>query len=167
MTLTRTPEEAARGVFAALHAHDLDAVREFLAEDDQQEFVPVGAFAGGDDVVAFFRELLAAFPDLEFHVEDVVADERAAAVRWRLVGTFSGKPFQGLRACDRRVELRGADAMIVVRDGRIEANTIFYDGAAFARAIGLLPKRGSVVERILYGIFNTKVRIMRAFKRRR
>jgi predicted ester cyclase len=165
--ITRTPEEAARGVFAALHAHDLDAVRGFLADDDQQEFVPVGAFSGADSVVEFFGELLAAFPDLEFHVEDLVADDRAAAVRWRLVGTFSGTPFQGLQPCWRRIELQGADALIIVRDGRIQANTIFYDGAAFARAIGLLPARGSFVERILYALYNARMRLMRVFRRQR
>jgi len=160
----RTPEEAARGVFAALDAHDLDAVREFLADDDEQEFVPVGAFTGGDDVVGFFRELLAAFPDLEFHVEDVVADDRAAAVRWRLEGTFTGAPFQGLQAPGRRIVVRGADAMIVVSDGRIMANTIFYDGAAFARAVGLLPARGSLPERLLIELFNTRVRLRRVLR---
>ena len=135
-----------------------------IRDSDEQEFVPVGAFSGGDDVIGFFRELLAAFPDLRFNVEDVVADDRAAAVRWRLEGTFTGAPFQGLQACGRRVELRGADAMIVVRDGRIRENTIFYDGASFARAVGLLPARGSLPERLLIELFNTRVRITRLLR---
>jgi predicted ester cyclase len=158
----RTAEETARGVFAALAAHDLDGVRAYLAAEDHQEFAPVGELASPEAVVAFFGDMLAAFPDLDVTVEHVVADEHCAAVRWRLEGTFTGRRFLGLEPSGRRIRLRGADAMIMVRDGEIYANTIFYDGADFARAVGLLPARGSILERLLYTAFNAKVRVRRA-----
>ena len=158
----RTPEETARELFAALGAHDLEAVRGHLAADDRQEFVPVGEFASADAVVEFFGAMIAAFPDLDVTVEHVVADAQAAAVRWRLEGTFTGEPFLGLQPCGRRIRLRGADAMIMVRDGRVYANTIFYDGADFARSVGLLPARGSLVERLLFVAYNTRTRVRRA-----
>jgi hypothetical protein len=41
-------------------------------------------------------------------------------------------------------------------------NTAYYDGAAFARAVGLLPPQESGAERAMLGAFNgaTKLRAM-------
>lgn len=162
----RTAEEAARGVFAAIDAHDLDAVGSYFHPDDVEDFVPVGLFRGRGEVVGFFAELFEAFPDMRMTVEHVLADEQEAVVRWRLGGTFTGAPFQGIRPTGAEVHLRGVDAFIEVRDGLITYNTIFYDGAAFARDIGLLPARGSRAERILLAAFNLRTRL-RALRRRR
>jgi len=161
MSPRRTAEETARGVFAAIAAHNLEAIRDYLDPGDVQEFVPVGFFNGREAVLGFFRDLFLAFPDLEMNVEHVLADGDAAYVRWRAHGTFTGAPFQGIHPTGNRVEIRGVDGFIEVEDGLIRRNTIFYDGAAFARAVGLLPLRGSTLERLLLGAFNAGTRVRR------
>lgn len=155
-------EETARRVFAAIAERDLEAVAACLAPDDIQVFVPVGRFEGRDAVVAFFADLFAAFPDLEMTVQAVRADDRCAAVRWRLAGTFTGGPFLGIHPTGKRVQIEGVDAFIEVEGGLIRSNTIFYDGAAFLRGVGLLPPRDSTMERGLIRVFNlwTSVRRM-------
>ena len=47
-----------------------------------------------------------------------------------------------------------------VDDGKITRNTAYYDGAAFARGLGLLPQTGSGGEKAMLAAFNavTKVR---------
>lgn len=162
MTAERTVEETARGVFAAIAAHDLDAIETYLDPRDAQEFVPVGFFDGREAVLGLFRELFLAFPDLEMTVEHVLAAGNVAYVRWRSHGTFTGAPFQGIRPTGRPVEIRGVDGFIEVEHGLIRRNTIFYDGAAFARQVGLLPPRGSTAERLLLGAFNARTRLRRA-----
>jgi steroid delta-isomerase-like uncharacterized protein len=124
-------------------------------------FVPVGRFEGRDAVVGFFADLFAAFPDLTMTVQDVRADERHAAVRWRLEGTFTGGPFLGIDPTGKRVTIEGVDAFIEVEGGLIRSNTIFYDGAAFLRGVGLLPARNSMGERGLIGAFNLWTRARR------
>lgn len=163
----RSAEEVARGVFAAINDHDLDAVESYFHPDDTQNFVPVGVFHGRPEVLDFFAELFRALPDLTMTVEHVMADEQGAYVRWRMVGTFSGGPFQNIQATGRRVDLRGTDAYIEIEKGLIRRNTIFYDGAAFLRDIGLLPARGSHLERILITAFNVKTRLTRPKRRLR
>jgi len=158
----RPAEEVARDVFAALDRRDLGGVAALLAEDDVQDFVPLGIRRGKEEVLAVFEELFVAVPDSRMEVEDVVAQGDRACVRWRFTGTFSGAPFQGILATGRRIDLRGADASIRVRDGRIVANTIFYDGASFARQVGLLPPAGSLRERLLIGMRNLYTRGQRA-----
>jgi hypothetical protein len=88
-----------------------------------------------------------------------------ACVRWRLRGTFTGEPFQGILATGRPIDIRGADATIHVKDGLIAANTIFYDGATFARQVGLLPDAGSPLERLLLAACNARTRLRRLIVR--
>lgn len=159
MSGSRSPEDVARGVFAALDRRDLAGVAAYLGSDDVQDFVPIGVQTGRRAVLDVFAELFAAVPDLSMEVEEVLVQGNRACVRWRLRGTFAGRSFQGIEATGRPLDIRGADAMIEVIDGLIVANTIFYDGAGFARAIGLLPAQGSRAERLLIGAFNIRTRL--------
>lgn len=135
-------------------------------EDYVDDFVAIGEFQGKDAVHAFFGELFAAMPDFEMSVERVVADEGAVAVKWQAEATFSGAPFQGIQATGRRVRLRGVD-FLEIEDGLIRRNTIFYDGASFARQIGMLPPEGSLADRTMLRLFNLKTRLLRPFRWRR
>jgi steroid delta-isomerase-like uncharacterized protein len=163
---TRTPEEVARGAFAAIAARDLEAVTEFMHPDDVNDVVAYGLLNGREEVTAFFRDLLAAFPDLEMTVERVLADDKTAFVRWRSIGTFTGAPFMGIEPTGDRVETRGVDNM-EVEDGLVKKNTIYYDGASFARAIGMLPPQGSLPEKMMIGAFNAKTALRRGLRRKK
>lgn len=129
------------------------------------DFVAIGEFQGREAVREFFVEMFAAFPDFEMTVERVIADEAAVAVKWRAVGTFGGGRFQGIEPTGRRVAIRGCD-FFEVEDGRIRRNTSFYDGAAFARQVGMLPAKDSLADRAMLRLFNAKTRLTRPFRRR-
>ena len=45
-----------------------------------------------------------------------------------------------------------------IADGFIQHNTIYYDGATFARQIGMLPPQGSRADRALISAFNARTR---------
>jgi steroid delta-isomerase-like uncharacterized protein len=162
MTATgvRTPAEVARAVFEAVARRDPDGIVELGAVDYVDDFVAIGEYRGRAAVRDFFRETFAAFPDFEMTVDRIVADDRSAVVQWHLSGTFTGGPFQGLRSTGRRVELRGVDVMEIA-DGLIQRNTIYYDGASFARQVGLLPALGSRADRSMMGAFNAVTRLRR------
>ena len=150
---TRTPEETARSYFDAIAARDADAMAAHWHAEGIDDIVPIGVFRGPDEVREQFRETFAAVPDLEMLVEDVIVDGRRVAVRWRLTGTFTGAPFQGIEPNGRRIELRGCDCLEVER-GKIVRNTAYFDQAAFARSIGMLPARDSGAERAMVTAFN-------------
>lgn len=153
-------EEAARGYFAAASARDPDAMAGFWHPEGIEDIVPLGVFRGPEGVRTLFRETFAAVPDMEFVVERVTADHEVAAVQWRSSGTFTGAPFQGIEPTGRRLELRGTDCLEIDEDGKILRNTAVYDGAAFARGIGMLPRQDSGAERAMRTGFNalTKLR---------
>jgi steroid delta-isomerase-like uncharacterized protein len=159
-TTTATPAEVARAVFDAVSARDLDAIVAHGAPDYVDDFVAVGTFRGRDEIREFFREMFAAVPDLEMTVDRIVADDETAVVQWQVRGTFSGGRFQGIAPTGKPLHIRGVDVM-EIRDGLIQHNTIYYDGATFARQIGMLPAQGSATDRAMLAAFNASSRMRR------
>jgi len=154
-------EGAARRYFEALSARDPDAMAACWHPDGVEDIVPLGVFRGPQEIREMFADLFAAFPGLETRVTRVVADRDRAAVEWRMEGTFRGAPFQGIRPTGKRTSLRGIDCLVIDGEGRITQNTGYYDGAGFARDIGMLPRQNSNAERAMTMGFNaiTKLRV--------
>jgi steroid delta-isomerase-like uncharacterized protein len=170
MTTTTTGSNTAKDLAMAsvegVIGRDLDQIVERAHPDDYlDDFVAIGEFRGREAVRGFFAEMFAAFPDFEFTVDRVVADDEAVAVKWHAEATFTGSRFQGIEATGRQVLIRGCD-FFEVEDGWIRRNTIFYDGASFARQIGMLPAKDSFADRAMLRLFNAKVRLTRPFRRR-
>src|SRR5439155_23878976 len=127
-----------------------------------ERIAAIGQLRVPDELRAVFADLFAAFPDMRFEVLDSLAQKNHVAVRWRSAGTFCGGPFQGFEPTGRRVELEGVD-LLTIEDGLIRHNDAYYDGAQFARQIGLLPPQNSTAERRMSAAFNTRTRVARRF----
>jgi steroid delta-isomerase-like uncharacterized protein len=165
-TAQRTPAQVAEAALASFAARDADQVAANAHPDCVDDVVAIGEFRGRGAIREFYAEMFRAFPDFDIRVERIIGDDSGAAVRWVASGTFTGDPFQGIQPNGRRLELPGVDYM-EISDGLITRNTIFYDGAAFARDIGMLPPRDSAAERVLLALFNGRVRLGSLFRRRR
>lgn len=162
----QSAEDVVRASFEALGKRDLDGMKQLYDAEVVEDIVPIGILRGQSAVLAFFGALFAAMPDLETTVGRLVAgDEGRVAVEWRMAGTFSGGAFQGIDPTGRRVEMRGFD-LFEVRDGKIVSNTGYYDGAEFARQVGLMPPQDSGAERALKGAFNAVTKVRRTISER-
>jgi steroid delta-isomerase-like uncharacterized protein len=155
-----SPAEIARATFDAVAKHDLDAAMSHVAPTCTDDFVALGEFRGAPAIRQFFDEMLTAFPDFDITVDRVVADGSAAVVQWNAHGTFSGGQFQGVEPTRKRVDLRGVDVMEVA-DGLVQHNTIYYDGASFARQVGMLPRSGSSADKAVVSTFNAVTKLRR------
>lgn len=169
-TRRRTPrrkvvEQHARSAYDALARRDAEVIGEHYREDCVVDIVPIGVFRGRQALVDFFREAFAAVPDLETTVTRVVAGETQAAVEWRMSGNFTGGPFQGIEPTGKHVELRGLDLM-EIEDGQTVSNTSYYDGAAFARQVGMLPPEGSGADRMMKSAFNAVTNVRKTIAER-
>lgn len=156
----RTAEEVARAAFEAFMAHDVEGVLRNWHPEGIQDWVALGVFRGHDEMRPLFENLFAAMPDMEMTIEETTSDERRSAIQWRSRGTHTGT-FMGIEPTGRTLEMRGVDVM-EVEDGLIVKNTVYYDGAAQARALGMMPSQGSGAEKTLIGAFNGVTRLRRA-----
>jgi len=160
ITKRKAVEAHLRGYYEALARRDSAALAEHWALEGVADVVPHGILRGRNEISAFYARMFAAMPDLDTTVERIAATERLAAVEWRMSGHFSGSPFMDLEPTGRRIDIRGTD-LFEVEDGEIVTNTAYYDGASFARQVGMLPGEGSGAERAMKGAFNAVTKLRR------
>ena len=168
-TQTRTPSEIARETFRVLfEERDLSDPYRFWTDESVDHFIVAGESVRGAQALAhWFRELLDAVPDWRMEIESAFDDgDRQAVVQWRGSGTFTGAPFMGIEPNGRSLELRGVDVFRFDANGKVDTNTIYYDGAEFARQIGMLPPRHSALDRGMLAAFNAGTRLKQRLKRR-
>ncbi len=123
----------------AWNSHDLEAIVAFYAADyhgvDVAHPLPYGTREG---VRRLFRARLAAFPDLQFAQERVVAEIPHAALFWRAQGTHWGT-FLHIPPTGRRVQAWGG-SLFAVRGGLLRQGLHIWDVAGLLRSLGLLPE---------------------------
>ena len=149
----RSLEEIAVWGFGELARRDLSAADRIWEPDAVDHFLAVGDAVGRDGIVAFFKELFAAFPDFAIETERILVADGTVVVQWHATATFTGAPFQGVRPTGRAIDFRGCD-VVDMRGERVRENTIYWDGAGFARQIGMLPREGSAADRVMIAAFN-------------
>jgi steroid delta-isomerase-like uncharacterized protein len=166
ITRRQAVEEKARSYFDAMDRRDAAAMAAHWREDGVEDVVPVGLMRGREELRDFFASMFAAIPDARTTVTRLVAGEQSCAVEWRLEGTFDGAPYMGIEPTGKHVELRGLD-LLELEDGELVSITAYFDGAGFARQIGLLPPDGSSADRAMKSAFNALTKARRALAERR
>ena len=87
--------------------------------------------------VAMYRE---AFPDIEFTIEDQVAEGENVATRWVARGTHQGE-LMGIAPTGNRVEVR-AFTLHRFSGGKIAQDWAHYEALDVARQLGVAPDGG-------------------------
>jgi predicted ester cyclase len=97
--------------------------------------------AQGDQGPAGFRKVItvlrAAFPDIRYTVDEVLAERDGVAVRWHWTGTHRG-PFRGFAPTGRSVSNSGT-GIFRCKDGKIVAASLETDRLGFLEQIGVVP----------------------------
>lgn len=94
--------------------------------------------AGPAGVAVRLEKVWRAFPDLEFHAQQVISDTEQLALHWRVRGTHCGV-LMNIPPTGQRVEINGM-SFLTLRDGRISQAIHLWDMAAMLRTLGLLPE---------------------------
>jgi steroid delta-isomerase-like uncharacterized protein len=166
ITRRQAVEQQVRSYFEAMDRRDVHAMVEHWAEDGVEDMVPAGIIRGRDELRASFTAQFASMPDMRTTVTRLIAGEQSCAVEWRIEGTFSGEPYLGIEPTGNHIELRGTD-LIELEDGQIASLTAYFDGAAYARQIGMLPADGSGADRAMKTAFNAMTKLRRTVAERR
>jgi steroid delta-isomerase-like uncharacterized protein len=140
-------EQLMHAYLDAWNSHSADAVAAFFAPAATYDDRGAGAVAhGSDEIRAHVSSVQTAFPDLHFELVRAAHGEDFTAGEWRARMTHGGE-LEGLRATGRVVESEGVDVATLDDEGRILSLVSYYDGADIMRRLGLLPERGSRLER--------------------
>lgn len=153
-----TPGELIATVFEHLDRHDVDGLGPLAADDIAEEWPMFGRLEGRAAVMEHFRALFAALPDLRLEVLRTASAGETVFVHWRATGTFTGTPLLGIRATGRTIDLHGTDCF-TVRDGKVADNFVAFDGMAFATQAGVLPRHGSLGDRMMTSTVNARTRM--------
>jgi len=100
-----TNTELADQIFAAINAHDVDALRELWAEEVEERF-PDKTCRGKEELAAHFKGLFAAMSDMRMEKVASVEEGETVFVRWTLTGTHDGV-FTGIDPTGKRIALDG------------------------------------------------------------
>ncbi len=166
ITRRKAVEQHVRSYFEAMGRGDVEAMVAHWREDGVDDVVPVGLLRGRDEMRQYFKSLFASTSDATTTVTRLVAGEQSCAVEWRFEGTFDGEPYLGIEPTGTHIEVRGLD-LFELEDGEIVSNTGYFDGASFARQIGMLPADGSSADRAMKSAFNAVTKLRRAVAERK
>jgi predicted ester cyclase len=156
----------ARSYFEAIAEQDLEAMMAHWEPGGTGEIHGLVELTAPDTYRQWFGNLFEAFPDFRLEILDLVAEGEKAAVRWHATGTFNGSVrFEGMLPTGASVDITGID-LVTVRNGRLQRNEAYMNGAEMAQQLGALPPRGSLQERAMTAALNLKTRLSRLFRRR-
>jgi steroid delta-isomerase-like uncharacterized protein len=161
--------QRAREIFSAIFdERDLSDPYRYWTDDSVDHFLAAGKSVRGAEALAqWFRDLFAAVPDWKLEVENTIDDgDRQVVVQWHATGTFNGESgFLGIEPTGRPLEVRGVDVIRLDENDKVVTNTVYYDGAEFARQIGMLPARDSAADKAMLGAFNGATKLKKRLRR--
>ena len=133
-------EEVVAGYLAAWNAHDAAAAAGFFADDVVYYDASVGTPLTGKEAAktGVIDNFLTAAPDASWKMqgEPVVEGDRVS-FEWEFSGTNTGPWGDGTAATGKPFTFTGA-SMFTVRDGRITAQSDYYDALGFYKQLGLM-----------------------------
>jgi steroid delta-isomerase-like uncharacterized protein len=123
-----------------INGRNLDLIDELLADDfvEHEEFPGIPPTREG--VKQTFAMFYAAFPDIHFRVDDLVAEGDLVAARVTVTGTHQGE-FMGIPATGRSVEIDVMD-FVSYRDGKGTAHWGVSDMVSLLQQLGVMPPPG-------------------------
>jgi steroid delta-isomerase-like uncharacterized protein len=127
-----------RRMYELINAHDVDGFGEMLAEDFVEHEETPGLAPTKEGVKDFFRMYIAAFPDLRFDAEDVLASGGKVVGRIRATGTHTGD-FMGIPPTGKSVSVQAVDIIRFGDDGLAREHWGVFDAMAMMQQLGVVP----------------------------
>ena len=122
-----------------INAGDIDGFGDLLADDFVEHEETPGLEPTKAGVKAFFRMYVAAFPDLRFRPEDMIASGDKVVTRARVTGTHQGE-FLGIPATGKSVDVQIIDIVRFGDDGLGHEHWGVFDAMALMQQLGVIPE---------------------------
>lgn len=115
----------------------LELVDEFLAPGYEDHNLPPGAMRGHKGYKATVNMFRTAFPDIEFTLDQVLAEESRVAIRLTGRGTHKGN-FMGIAPTGKQVSFGGM-TFITIQDGKVAERWGISDMPGLMQQLGVGP----------------------------
>jgi steroid delta-isomerase-like uncharacterized protein len=129
--------ETAKKQIAALNARNID---EYLSRVDEsyvgESESPLSPIRGREGVRKSLEMLFAAFPDLRFEIEQILASGDFVVVRYNVTGTHKGN-FAGIAATNKPVNFHSC-SVVELRNGKAVRIRAYADNATLYQQLGVL-----------------------------
>jgi len=128
-----------RRFYDLINAGDVEGFGELLADDFVEHEETPGLAPTKEGVKEFFRMYIAAFPNLRFDAEDVLASGDKVVARVRVTGTHEGE-FMGMPATGKGVNVQAVDIVRFGDDGLAHEHWGVFDAMAMMQQLGVMPE---------------------------
>jgi len=137
---TEENKAIARRAVEAINAGDMSLLESLVAPDAADHAVPPGMPPTRASAIQFLTMFRAAFPDLQYTIEDVIAEGDRVVQRSTARGTMKGD-FLGMPATGKSATW-GETHIVRVKDGKIVEHWANVDQLGMLQQLGLAPTPG-------------------------
>ncbi|MDQ1428758.1 MAG: hypothetical protein QOK39_2234 [Acidimicrobiaceae bacterium] len=121
---------------------DLSVIDEVFAPDYQHhDPANPDAIGGVDDVRFHVGALRSAFPDIAFHVEDMISEDDKIVIRWTAHVTHTGDYF-GIAPTGKEANITGMNTWHIA-DGKAVEGWVNRDDLGLLQQLGVIPSPGA------------------------
>src|SRR5688500_2445671 len=120
-----------------LNQKDLSAFDTYFSSELIDHALPPGLPTGLEGRKMFGSALLAAFPDLHVHLEDMVADGEKLVTRYTVHGTHNGE-LMGIPPTGKQISIGGI-AIDRFEDGQSVEHWEIIDQLSMMQQLGVIP----------------------------
>ena len=122
--------------------HNVDLIDDVFAENGIYEDVPFKTVSHGrEEIKNGLKENFVAVPDFKVELIDWFSSKNMLACQWIMSGTQTGD-YPDLPATGKSFSVRGA-SIALIKDGKFERWTDYYDGYSFLKQLGVIPVKDS------------------------
>ena len=137
MATTEELKAIARRYVDVWNQHDPAALDTVFAANAVRHDPAVGVSTGLANIQEIMQTLLTAFPDIVITIDQELADEDCAILRWTGTGTHGGE-FQGVAATGKRFNITG-HSVYQCADGKMIVERTIWDAMGLLKQLGIIP----------------------------
>jgi steroid delta-isomerase-like uncharacterized protein len=126
-----------RFVEEVINKRNVDAVDQLVTEDFVEHVPFPGQGPGREGLKHVISTFLSAFPDIQWILEEQIAEGQKVASRFTMTGTHYGE-FLGIPPTGRLVKVWGV-VIDVVKDGKFAESRIIMDTLGLMQQLGAIP----------------------------
>ena len=134
MTLTDTNKTIVMSLYReCLNMKNLKNLSAYISD----EYVAVNGVKGVPGFTSTIDAIFAAFPDVQWNIEELIGEGEKVYIRWNFQGTHTGT-FQQISATGKKVSNTGM-AVYTLKKGKVTGTYVFTDRLSFLQQLGVLP----------------------------